>query len=319
MLVHSYSVRLVGDESTRVALTAQPLATQTPLWAISGFRDSHVHLLGNARQRHRDALRRISAGVVELRDMGGPALVKWTKRPFGVTSAIRGIASGASSTPHDFALRLRGPLAIARAIRENARAGADFVKIFATGSGLQSRTEAIAPLLTRQELSAACQTALECGLTVIAHCHGGPALEQCVLEGVSHLEHGLFLAHEELELLESAGVDLTLTPLVYARHSAHLWRRMSQLVEDVMSTHIGFSVGTDAQDLDMVAQILLLIGMGMPPESALGATTSSLPTRNCIVFGEDPRSHPRTLLRPVAIATWAHDVTKDLGLARPYR
>jgi len=237
--------------------------------------------------------------------MGGPVLVAWKTRPFGVTIALRRITSGAGSSSNFFALRVRGPLAIARAVRENARAGADFVKVFATGSGLQSRTEAIAPLLTREELRAVCQTAHENGLMIDAHCHGGPALEQCVREGVRRIEHGLFLGYEELAMLKRAKVDLTLTPSVYARHSHYLSRRMNQLVKDVMSTGISFSVGTDAQDLDMVAQVLLLVDMGMPAKSALGAATSSQLAASCIVFGQDPRAHPQTLLRPLAIATLA--------------
>src|SRR5260370_3200491 len=93
-----------------------------------------------------------------------------------------------------------GPDDMRRAVREQIRAGADFIKIMTTGARANER-EAPAPLqVTEAELSAVADEAHRMGYKLAAHAEGLAGCEAAIVHGADTIEHGMFL-HRRPDLL----------------------------------------------------------------------------------------------------------------------
>jgi imidazolonepropionase-like amidohydrolase len=113
-----------------------------------------------------------------------------------------------------------GPDEGRRAVRANLRYGADFIKINATLSELVRPLDGLcSPEMTRETMAAICETAHAHGRKVAAHCHGGVGVTWALEAGVDVLEHGRFLADDQLDTMAAKGVFLcpTLSPEAKAR------------------------------------------------------------------------------------------------------
>jgi imidazolonepropionase-like amidohydrolase len=106
-----------------------------------------------------------------------------------------------------------GPDGVRQAVREQIRAGADWIKIMATGHHDPEYTEA--------EIGAAADEAHMHGLRITAHATFSKGARACVLAGFDGIEHGGDYAPEVEDLIVERGVWVTPTfsPLtMQARH-----------------------------------------------------------------------------------------------------
>jgi len=95
-----------------------------------------------------------------------------------------------------------GPDGMRRAVREQIRAGADFIKVMTTGAR-SNELENPGPLqLTEAELAAVTGEAHRMGFKVAAHAEGLAGSEAAIAAGVDTLEHGMYL-HRRPDLLEA--------------------------------------------------------------------------------------------------------------------
>lgn len=289
---------------------------------LPGLIDAHVHLslTGEAdpaatmarETSHRTALRAarharatLDGGIIAVRDCGG--------RDFGDIALRDAIAAG----------ELRGPLIRAagraicmtgghgwffgrqadgiddcrRAAREQLRAGADFVKVMATGGVLTPGIEAGLPQLELEELAAAVGEARKAGKPAAAHAQGLAGARQAVLAGVTSLEHGVDLSDELIELMARREVFLVptfsapqkilaaapegkmprhvvdKTLRLYEAHEVSFRRALAGGVRVAMGSDAGTPANRHGDNLDEVAY-LVRAGMGAA-DAWRAATTGS--------------------------------------------
>ena len=140
------------------------------------------------------------AGVTTVRDLGTLNSVAFAVREASAQGRIaspRIVTSGEPLTVtgghcHWFSHQCDTTAEIRRAVRCQSRAGADLVKIFATGGNLTPRTNPFAPQFSARELRACVEEAARLGLPVAAHAHGPEGIRRAVAAGASTIEHCLF-------------------------------------------------------------------------------------------------------------------------------
>jgi imidazolonepropionase-like amidohydrolase len=187
-----------------------------------------------------------------------------------------------------------GPDAVRRAARVQIKAGADNVKLIASGGILTPGTEIGASQFTIEEMRAAVDEAHAAGKTSCAHAHGTTAIKNAIKAGVDSVEHGYLLDDEGIELMLDRGTYLVATsaavrnvvkhgtdagirPEVFRkaqsvidRHIASFKRAHKAGVKLAMGTDTGVPFTDHGNNLD---EVVYLVEMGLSPLEALSATT----------------------------------------------
>ncbi len=186
---------------------------------LPGLIDSHVHLTFNARTEataaavieqlvtdddYMIAIRAVQAaqaclgaGITTVRDCGAKGLVVLRLRDLVASGFINGpriLACGMPITTtaghcHWCGLEADGEHEVTVAARTMARAGADFIKVMATGGGMTARSNINEPQYTVGELSAIRREAHRLGRRVTAHSHAGKGQRVCLEAGIDMIEH----------------------------------------------------------------------------------------------------------------------------------
>jgi len=105
-----------------------------------------------------------------------------------------------------------GPDEVRRAVREQVRRGADFIKVMATGARSVELEDPDPAQLTREELAVAVDEAHRLGLRVAAHAEGLAGAELSIILGVDTVEHGMYLARRPDLLAAMAEAGQVLVP-----------------------------------------------------------------------------------------------------------
>ncbi len=199
------------------------LAGQT---LLPGFIDCHVHfrsdgaanpraqVLGDSDamltlRSARNARRTLEAGITSVRDCGSTNFIDFSVRRAvdeGLIVGPRMVLSGkiicmTGGHGWNVGLEADGPDGVRRAAREMLRAGADNVKMIATGGILTEGTEIGAPQLTVEEMRAGVEEAHKAGRLAAAHAHGAAGIKNAVRAGVDSIEHGYYLDEEGIALM----------------------------------------------------------------------------------------------------------------------
>ena len=103
-----------------------------------------------------------------------------------------------------------GPVEARKAAREQLKAGADNIKVMATGGGMSPGPGTV-PQLTVEEMQAAVEEAEKWGKTTAAHAIGAEGIINALKAGVRTIEHGTFLDDQGIELLLGKGAYLVPT------------------------------------------------------------------------------------------------------------
>jgi imidazolonepropionase-like amidohydrolase len=104
-----------------------------------------------------------------------------------------------------------GPDEMRKAAREQIRAGADTIKMMATGGAATPRQDVNASQLTVEEMTAAVDAAHAVGRTAAAHCHGTGGIKNSVLAGMDSIEHCSYLTDETADMMAEHGTAMVLT------------------------------------------------------------------------------------------------------------
>jgi imidazolonepropionase-like amidohydrolase len=104
-----------------------------------------------------------------------------------------------------------GPDDVRKAVREQLKAGADCIKLIATGGVMTPGVEPGAQQLTDDELRAGIHEAHKAGRKVTAHAHGADGIKAAVLAGVDSIEHGSFMTDEIISLMKERGTFYSAT------------------------------------------------------------------------------------------------------------
>jgi len=238
--VRGRAVVVEGDRITQVVDDARaPRGRRIDLSGctlLPGLINCHVHLCFGAEadpvRAMKDephaltalkALRRaqetVEAGVTTVRDLGG--------RDYAEFAVRRAIAEGLFPGPrilgagrpvcmtgghgNSIGREADGPDDARKAVREQLKAGADVIKLIATGGVMTPGVEPGSPQLTLEEMRAAIEEARKAGRRTAAHAQGSTGIADAIEAGITTIEHGIFLTDEIIATMKGKGVFLVPT------------------------------------------------------------------------------------------------------------
>jgi imidazolonepropionase-like amidohydrolase len=98
-----------------------------------------------------------------------------------------------------------------RAVRRDAKFGADWIKLYATGGFLSAGDDPGQQHFSDEEMRVAVEEANRLGKYVSAHAHGTDGIKAAIRAGVRTIEHGTFIDDEGIELMKKHGTFLVPT------------------------------------------------------------------------------------------------------------
>ncbi len=98
--------------------------------------------------------------------------------------------------------------------REQLKAGAQVIKIMATGGVMTEGVEPGSPQLTIEEMKAAVEEAHKAGRKTATHAQGTVGIKNAILAGLDTIEHGIFLDEEVINMMLER--DVALIPTLVA-------------------------------------------------------------------------------------------------------
>ena len=166
-----------------------------------------------------NACKSVKAGVTTIRDVGSSNQIAADVRDAIVEERIPGPrmrASGAvlcMTGGHGWPIgrAVDSPWDARKAVREQMWAGADCIKMIATGGVLTKGAVPGNAQLTPDELSAAIDEAHRHGLRVAAHAIGTQGIKNALNAGIDSIEHGSMLDDEAIALMKQRNVWLVPT------------------------------------------------------------------------------------------------------------
>ncbi len=178
---------------------------------------------------------------------------------------------------------------IRKAVRQQFRRGADFVKIMTTGARSVELEDSEPSQAIRDEVATVVEEAHRQGYRVAAHCEGLPGTALAVEEGVDTIEHGMFL-HERpdlldqmaergavlvptLEFLHNVAENGTWTPELIERGKLNI-EAAHRTLQAALSRGVRIAVGLDTPEADKSAiEYGRLVEHGMKAIEAMTAHT----------------------------------------------
>lgn len=287
---------------------------------LPGMIDCHVHLTMDALPKlnpaqtdvdhmlafiraSRNALDTLHSGVTTVRDCGTPGNVDFALRRAaqdGLCITPRLLLSGQAlcmTGGHGWqflGVEVDGVDSVRKAARQQLKAGADNVKLIATGGILTAGTEIGNTQLTEEEMRAAVDEAHNAGKIAAAHAHGGDGIKNAIRAGVDSIEHGYFIDAEGIDLMLERGTTLVATSaavrnVVTFGTQAGIPEAVVEKARSAISAHVAsfqeayrrgvkLAMGTDAgvpftrhgKNLD---ELVHLVSMGMTPMEAIQVAT----------------------------------------------
>jgi imidazolonepropionase-like amidohydrolase len=222
-----------GDPTHRINLAGRAL--------LPGLIDCHVHLCLTGETRSDElyasesrgrlmvrmaglAQQHLYAGVTTVRDLGGPEPDVFILRDAirdGLIDGPRILAAGLAVTTTNGHGSWIGALAddadgVAAAVQGRIDAGADAIKIIATGGVHTPGSDLMVAQYTEAEMRAGIETAHRAGVTVGSHASNPTGMANAIRAGVDSIEHGIFLDDPTAELMAKHGT--TFVPTLAATH-----------------------------------------------------------------------------------------------------
>lgn len=188
---------------------------------------------------------------------------------------------------------INGPVEARKAVRFNAKYGADVIKTCATGGVLSLTDDVDTPQLTQEELNAIVDEAHALRRKTAAHAHGAEGAKRAIRAGIDSIEHGTFMDDEALDMMKARGTVFIPTlmatqggreklgkgvypPAVEVKMRAAI-EAINQTFKRALAKGVKIGMGTDAAVYPHgrnPEEFHMLVDLGMPPIDALRAGTS---------------------------------------------
>jgi imidazolonepropionase-like amidohydrolase len=330
VLVSDGVIERVGDASDAVPEAARVIDLQGRM-LLPGLIDLHVHvqaphvhpmhgaepvLAGTAAHFLQAGLREtLAAGVTTVRNVGGQGSEPQAARQAMRYGAFRGprlltcgqIISATAPGGRFYGAMYReadGPYGVRKAVREQLRDGADFIKVMTTGARSNEMEDPGPTQFTDAEFAALVDEARRMGVKVAAHAEGLDGVSAAVHHKMDTIEHGMYL-NQRPDLLDqmaasgqvlvptlsgyywmggmptaidpsTATIDADMLPLLV--ELAHYNLEQGTLsMRAAANAGVRIGLGSDAEALSGEATALELVRMihhGLSPADALRAATS---------------------------------------------
>ena len=265
-------------------------------------RDSYATTVIRAVLRARQT---VEAGVTTVRDLGGRDYAELSVRDAvragmipgpRVLAAGRGICITGGHGWHLIGREADGADDVRRAVREQIKAGADVVKLFATGGVMTPGVDPGSAQLTLEEVRAAIEEARKAGRRTAAHAQGSDGIANCLEAGITTIEHGIFLTDPLCRRMARDGVALVPTLIAPAAIAGgglaagipEFAVRKSEVVREphlesfrlALRLGVPIAAGTDAGTPlnphgTMVPELALMVKAGQAPLQAIHAATGA--------------------------------------------
>jgi len=345
-------------------------------YIVPGLIDMHCHLTNSAgtveatlaqsipersMRAARNAAVTLASGVTTCRDPGGVGHVDIALRDAiaqglveGPTLRIAGRAI-AMTGGHGWFLGVEGdgPEEIRKLARTQIKAGADWIKLMASGGFADPHEDPQAVQLDRDEMAAGVGEAHKAGRKAAAHAHPAQAMRNAILAGVDTVEHASFPDGECIDLLLERRVAICPTFTIYHHMkergpefglpaavgdvTRRLWDRKVECFRRCLEAGVRVVAGTDSGSPgghhgDLATELELLVRFGMTPYEALRAATHEAATvlgmeaevgslaagkrADLVVLEGDPLRDPGALRRPLAVMKDGRFVAGDPGPGR---
>ena len=296
---------------------------------LPGLVDLHVHLTGDPGEDYRaatvdpdewgvvvgakNAAITLRAGFTTVREAGSAQYTAYSLRRGTTNGFIEGpriVAAGPSLSiigGHgdvtgfredihdvlDLGYTCTGPLECAEKVRKASRAGADVIKITATGGVLSQQGRGLEGHFTSPELQSIADTAHSLGLKVMAHAHGAGGITASAAAGIDSIEHGTFADDATLKVMKAKGTYLVPTLMAFEGIRERLGKgiytptvetKVRMTLNDVgkavtraKALGVPVAFGTDAGVFEHGRngqEFALLVKHGLTPREALASATT---------------------------------------------
>lgn len=279
-------------------------------FVIPGLIDAHAHLTLSANAERygtltsrllhgvHNAKQHLIAGVTSVRDMGGPGAITVEMKQAIEAGTIPGPRAETSASfvcttgghVHYWGREADGVSEVTKAVREQFKAGAGFIKIMASGGVADDHESPELAQYSQPELEAIVAEAARHGSYVAAHAHPAEAIKNCIIAGVKTIEHASFLNQECIDLALANDVTIVPTFSVYVRmaHAETLPQKQrdlamrvlekkSELFLHAVSEGVRWGVGTDAGTFQppgtLADELVYLASLGIPTRDVIDAAT----------------------------------------------
>lgn len=311
----------VGPSSALPQEIAAHAVDGSNMTLVPGLIDCHVHLTADSSTdfagslaSDRESLATLKAlnavqaclhaGVTTVRDCGAAndvAIQISHAVDDGLVSGARVIAAGRVITMtgghcHYIGRESDGVDGVRRAVRQELKAGADFIKVMATGGVLTPNVTADQVTLDEEELLTVVREAHNAGRRVACHAVGSQGIRNALRAGVDSIEHGFHLEPDLIQMALDQGVFLVPTLRVLELESrlgpeaglpAWLTDKADRECDyaqanfqTAIAAGIRFAAGTDSgcpftQHGDLVEELLVMHRLGLSAADCILAATKN--------------------------------------------
>ena len=298
-------------------------------YLLSGFIDCHTHIFAKGFHKEENmanplgihfynavphSKQTINAGVTSIRDCGSADLsfkLAQQRKLFiapkvhlSITPLVMTGGHFDLLLPSGFDMEIMYPgfpkgrcdgiEEVLKKTREVKRAGADFIKVMASGGGLTTNTSPEFAQFNKKELKTIVKEASANNMKVSAHCHSLKGMNNCIKAGFSSIEHGTFIDKKTSKRMVENDVSLVPTLLVHQflyKNGFPAWdnyaQEKTQKLKEIVKVHkeniavayeegVNILMGTDSGVIPHghnLEELAHLVDIGMTPEEAIASGT----------------------------------------------
>lgn len=250
------------------------------------------------------ALLTLNAGVTTVRDLGGKDYVDIAIRDGIETNLILGprvICCGklvcmTGGQGWQFGREANGTDDVREAVREQLKAGADVIKLMATGGIMTKGVDPGASQFTLEELMAGVEEARKAQRRTASHAQGSEGIKNALWAGIDSIEHGVFLDDETIDLMLErkaylvptlrapyhilrGGVRGGVPPFVVEKTKSVI-KNHFESIKKAHQAKVSIAMGTDAgtpfnRHGENLKELELLLKVGFTPMEAIVAATKT--------------------------------------------
>ncbi len=182
-------------------------------------------------------------------------------------------------------LEVDGPDNLRKAVREERKRGAEFIKLMVSDV-LSGPGTPYDPQYSYDEIRAAVEEAHELGLKVGVHAYGGEGASRSLRAGVDSIEHGASLSDEDIEIMAERGTFYVMTykaiydavvnpktPPLLKEKARSMVERYHETLSKVKKAGVRVVAGGDSHGFDPVMEASALLKSGFTHAEAFAALT----------------------------------------------